>query len=525
MTADISSGNRIALIAVCLSALMLGLEITSVPSILPTLETVLPADFRQLQWIANAYTIAMCAALMAMGALADRFGRKRVFVWGTLVFAIASLLCGLANSAPLLVAARLLQGLSAAAMLACQVAVLSHQFRDVGRSKAFGAWGIVFGIGLGFGPIVGGAIVALVSWEWVFLIHVGLAMVTALCAARGVVESRDPSARRLDYAGMTTLSVAVFGIVYLITQGRPLGSDTPLLWTVLAIAIISLAFFIVIEMRVKRPMFDFSVFRVRRFSGALLGSSGMNFSFWPFVIYLPIYLQGVLGYSPTAAGLTVLAYTLPTIFVPPYAERLLHRRGPGTVIPLGLFTIGFGFVLLHVAIISGHMSWLTLLPGCLLAGIGLGLTNTPVTNTATAALPAERSGMASGMDMSARMISLAINIAIMGLLLSGGVAAHLTNAALVDPSKTIAAVADMIAAGNVAGASNFGVPLKVAREALSQGIGWVTLYGAIAAWLMSALSLTILRAKTSRHRERIVQSAADAPASEGSFTGECHSIL
>ncbi len=498
-------GNRIALVAVCLSALMLGLEITSIPSILPTLENVLPADFRQLQWIANAYTIAMCSALMAMGALADRFGRKRVFIWGTMIFAFASLICGLANSAPLLVAARSLQGLSAAAMLACQVAVLSHQFRDVGRSKAFGAWGIVFGIGLGFGPIIGGAIVTLASWQWVFLIHVGLATVTGLCAARGVMESRDPHSLRLDYAGMATLSVAVFGIVYLITRGQPLGSDTPLLWSIVALSAMSFLLFIAIENRVAQPMFDFSVFRVRRFSGALLGSSGMNFSFWPFVIYLPIYLQGVLGYNPTAAGLMVLAYTLPTIFVPPYAERLLHSRGPRTVIPLGLLTIGVGFGLLHVAIISGHASWLTLLPGCILAGTGLGLTNTPVTNTATAALPAERSGMASGMDMSARMISLAINIAIMGLLLSSGVSAHLEQAQILAPSEAIGAIADMVAAGNVTSAHDLGIPLNLAGQALARGIGWVTLYGALSAWLMSALCFAVQRATGCCHHEPVVE--------------------
>src|ERR1700710_2707793 len=164
MAAITASKNKVALTAVCLSAIMLGLEITSIPSILPTLEKVLPAEFRQLQWIMNAYTIAMCSVLVAMGAFADRFGRKRVFMVSIVVFGIASLICGLATSAPLLIAARFLQGVSAAGMLACQVAVLSHQFRDgPERGVAFAWWGIVFGLGLGFGPIVGGVIVPLWS--------------------------------------------------------------------------------------------------------------------------------------------------------------------------------------------------------------------------------------------------------------------------------------------------------------------------------------------------------------------------
>jgi EmrB/QacA subfamily drug resistance transporter len=493
METPASPRNNFALIAVCLSALMLGLEITSIPSILPTLETVLSADFRQLQWIMNAYTIAMCAMLMAMGALGDRFGRKRVFMTGVAVFALASLMCGLATSAPLLIAARFIQGISAAAMLACQVAVLSHQFRDgAERGGAFGWWGIVFGTGLGFGPIVGGVIITLASWQWVFLVHVLIAVMTIFYARKGVVESVDPHATRIDVAGMVTLSLGVFGIVYLITQGQQLGLTSPAVQTILALSSVSLVAFIVIENRVARPMFDFSAFRVRGFSGAILGSSGMNFSFWPFVIYLPIYLQAVLGYDAIMAGLTVLAYTLPTIVVPPLAERLLLRLGPGIVIPFGLFTIGAGFLVLMAAATSEYASWMTLLPGCVLAGVGLGLTNTPVTNTATAALPPERAGMASGMDMSARMISLAVNIAVMGFILLGGVSAVLLQALPEIPSETLLlTLADAVSAGNFAAAAEQGVPVSLAREALAQGIGWVTLYGAVCAWSLSFLSFAV----------------------------------
>ncbi|MDQ1195364.1 MFS transporter [Agrobacterium sp. SORGH_AS 787] len=487
------SRNRLALVAVCLSALMLGLEITSIPSILPTLEKVLSADFQQLQWIMNAYTIAMCSVLMAMGTLGDRFGRKRVFMIGITVFAVASLICGLATSAPLLIAARFLQGTSAAAMLACQVAVLSHQFQDgAERGNAFGWWGIIFGIGLGFGPIVGGVLITLTSWHWVFLIHVMIAVTTFIFARKGVEESVDPHATRLDVAGMATLSLAVFGTVYLITQGQQLGLASPVALTLLALCGASLVLFIIIETRVARPMFDFRAFRVRRFSGAIIGSSGMNFSFWPFVIYLPIYLQAVLGYDAIAAGMTVLAYTLPTIVVPPLAERLLLNRGPRLVIPLGLLTIGAGFMLLMLVIGSQHASWLTLLPGCVLAGVGLGLTNTPVTNTATAALPPERSGMASGMDMSARMISLSINIALMGLILSSSVSGYILHAVPDTLSNaTLRILSDLISAGNLAASEGQGLSVTLAQEALAHGICRVTLYGAISALILALASFII----------------------------------
>ena len=173
--------NAIALAAVCLASLMFGLEISSVPVILPTLEKVLHGDFKDMQWIMNAYTIACTTVLMATGTLADRFGRKRVFVIGIAAFGVTSLLCGLAESVPVLIVSRFLQGMGGGTMLICQVAVLSHQFQEgKERVKAFGVWGIIFGIGLGFGPIIGGMIVAVSNWQWVFLVHVLLSVVTLI---------------------------------------------------------------------------------------------------------------------------------------------------------------------------------------------------------------------------------------------------------------------------------------------------------------------------------------------------------
>ncbi len=486
-----TSRNKIALTAVCLSAVMLGLEITSIPSILPTLEKVLPADFSQLQWIMNAYTIAMCSVLVAMGALADRFGRKLVFLVSIVVFGIASLICGLANNSMLLIAARFIQGLSAAGMLACQVAILSHQFRSgPERGFAFAWWGVVFGLGLGFGPIVGGFIVAISSWNWVFLIHVIIGLATFTFAKKGVEESSDPHAIRIDISGMITLSLAVFSLVYLITQGREIGLNSPLAIGIGLTGVVSALLFVLIEMRVARPMFDFKAFRIRNFSGALIGAGGMNFSFWPFIIYFPIYLQSVLQYSSIAAGATVMAYTLPTIIMPPAAEKLLAKRGPGFVIPLGLFCIAAGFIAMRFVVTTEYASWVTLLPGCILAGIGLGLTNTPVTNTATGSLPPERAGMASGMEFSARMISLAVNIAVMGFVLVTAISKEIYRL-LADKTtpKNMRYVADSVAAGNISIAESMGLSAASAREALAHGIGWVMAYGGTAACILGVLAL------------------------------------
>ncbi|KOX99944.1 MFS transporter [Pseudomonas nunensis] len=489
------SKNNIALAAICLASLMFGLEISSVPVILPGLETVLQADFKQMQWIMNAYTIACTTIMMATGTLADRFGRRRVFIISILAFGITSLICGMAQDVAVLIASRFLQGLAGGAMLIAQVAILSHQFQEGReRSKAFGVWGIVFGVGLGFGPIIGGMILAVSNWQWVFLVHVLIAVVTLLLVFVGVTESRDPQARKLDSMGIVTLSLAVFGLAYFITQGPTLGFDSPQSLGVLAATLISFALFLYAEKTHPHPMFDFSVFKIRNFSGALMGSIGMNFSFWPFMIYLPIYFQSGLGYDPVMAGLALLAYTLPTLVFPPVGERLALRYRPGIVIPCGLFTIGLGFMLMKFGSSLEHASWLTMLPGCLVAGIGLGITNTPVTNSTTGSVDSSRAGMASGIDMSARMISLAINIALMGLILSQAVYTQLKQLLPGSVDNThLRALAESVAAGStfISPTLNAVLPSTAMHDALTHGFGILMLYGGISVWLLAAISVFI----------------------------------
>ncbi|MCS3456108.1 EmrB/QacA subfamily drug resistance transporter [Aeromonas sp. BIGb0405] len=498
MTLSPRRQGSFALAAVCLSALMLGLEISSVPPILSTIEQVMGASFRQLQWIMAAYTIAMTTILMGVGTLADRYGRKRIFTIGILAFGVTSLICGLADSAAVLIVARFLQGLSAAMMLICQIAILSNQFRD-GRERgaAFAWWGMVFGAGLGFGPIVGGAILALASWQWVFLIHAVLAVMTLLLSQIGVQESRDPHATHLDIKGIATLSVAVFCLVLFVTQGPVLGFGSAAAMSIIGMFMLSFASFVVAERTSRRPMLEFSMFRVRNFSGALLGSMGQNFSFWPFIIYLPIYFHVALGYDNVQTGLALLAYTLPTLFIPPLAERLAMRYQAGIVIPVGLSIIGMGFVLMRAGSQSAQPGWL-LLPGAVLAGVGLGLTNTTTTNTITAAVSAERVGMASGADTSARMISLAFNIAVMGFILVEGIMAYLRNKLGIVEGASLRLFAEKIAAGDItvleqhsALLPHIAIPAEAVNEALVAGFGWVMVYGAASAFLLAAISFFI----------------------------------
>ncbi|MES2187067.1 MAG: MFS transporter [Pseudomonadota bacterium] len=492
----------LALAAVCLAALMFGLEISSVPVILPVLEARLHADFQAMQWIMNAYTIACTSVLMATGTLADRYGRRRVFAATVLGFGIASLLCGLAPSTPALIGARFLQGLAGGAMFICSIAILSHQFPEGRpRARAFAIWGVVAGVGLGFGPVIGGAIVALASWHWVFAAHVPLALVGLVLIAAGVAESSDPQARHqpLDLGGILALTVAVLGLTSLITQGASLGWTSPAALLLLAVAVLGLAGFVRAERSHPHPMFDFTVFRSRDFSGAILGCVGMNCSYWPFMVYLPLYFTVGLGHDVTSAGLALLAYTVPFLVMPPFAQMLLLRHDARYVIPAGLFMIGLGFLLMKLGSHFTHLGTWTVLPGALVAGVGLGLTTTPATSMTTSALPASRAGMASGMDVSARLITLALNIAVMGLVLVAGLATSLRSAlgSAADAAQ-LRALAEQLAGGDATGARQLiatmappGGAEAAIHTAVTQGFGWVMLYGGVAAWLTAAASWAV----------------------------------
>lgn len=498
MTLSPSVRDAAALVGVCLASLMFGLEISSVPVILPTLETALPADFRELQWVMNAYTIACTTVLMATGTLADRYGRKRVFVVTTIAFGLTSLMCGLAQNAPILILARFLQGMAGGAMFTCVVAIISHQFQDGrARGRAFTTWGIISGVGLGFGPIVGAQIVSLSDWHWVFLIHVPLTVVALIPAVLGIRESRDPHVRKLDIAGIVTLTLAVFGLTFVITQAGEL--STVVTTTLVTATIVSFAAFLVAEKTSSHPMFDFSVFRIRPFSGAIMGCVGMNFCYWPLMIYLPIYFKSGLGLGNDAVGFLLLAYTIPFLVLPPIADHMLRRFGARIAIPAGLATLGTGAILMRIGSGIEPASWLTVLPGTLLAGIGLGLTSTPVTNTTTGSVPSSRAGMASGIDISARLISLAINIAVMGLILVEGIRWSLpAPLAAALGGQQMQALSAAIAAGNLDGLRH-AYPVLAAQDpsgtavhaALVRGFGWVMLYGGIGAWLLAIASFAI----------------------------------
>lgn len=274
--------------------------------------------------------------------------------------------------------------------------------------------------------------------------------------------------------------------------------------------------FLVAERVNPYPMFDFSVFRIRQFSGAIMGGIGMNFSYWPFIIYLPIYFSGVLGYDSTTTGLLLLVYTLPLMLMSSTAERLRARYQARIAIPLGLLTLGIGFISMRIGSGLEGANWVTMLPGTLIAGVGIGLTNSPTTNTTTGSVSPDRAGMASGIDISARLITLAINIAVLGLLLTQGIVSYLRNAfgTAFDPGE-LRTLAEKIATGNLDGLTQHSPKLTaldpsgaIAHAALVNGFGWVMLYSGIGVLALAVISFIIFGVKTAAPQEERGQRSA-----------------
>ncbi|WP_419789021.1 MFS transporter [Mucilaginibacter sp. FT3.2] len=483
--------------AVCLAALMFGFEISSVPVSLPVIEKELHGNFKDIQWIMNSYTIACCTVLMAAGTLADKYGRKRIFMYNIILFAITSLICGLAYNMPTLIISRFLQGLSGGAMFICTIANLSNQFPEAKeRAKAFSVWGVIVGVGLGFGPIIGSAIMTGLNWRWIFLIHVPISLLTVLLSYRYITESKDSNSQKLDVWGILFLAASVFSLTYFIIQSSDAGFGSAKMVLVLLSSVVCFIIFLWVEKKSSYPMFDISVFRISNFSGAIMGSIGMNFSFWPFIIYLPILFQTGFGYSVIFTGFCLLAYTLPSLVVPPLAEYLTLRFKASTVIPSGLFLIGAGFLFMRYGCIVENASWKTLLGGMLVAGIGLGLTNTPVTNTATGAVSNDRVGMASGIDTSARLITLAINIAVMGFILINGI---FRNIKKILPGhlniEELHSLAEKIISGNNSFINKIGIPANQIKILLANTFGDVLLFGGLGVWVLALCSFWIFHLK------------------------------
>jgi EmrB/QacA subfamily drug resistance transporter len=492
--ADVHGGWRWwTLAAVCAATFMLLVDVTIVQVALPTIQRHLHSSFADLEWVIDAYALSLASVLLTCGTLADRFGRKRVFVVGLVVFTAASLVCGLAPRSVLLIWARAAQGLGGGAMFATGLALIGQEYHGADRGRAIAAWGATVGAAVAIGPLVGGALTDSLGWRWIFFVNVPIGIVTAALATRRMVNVSDPASDRLDLAGLVTFAGALFLLILGLLRGNDDGWTSGLIVSLIGGAAVLLALFVLVEARQSRPMFDLALFRKPGFVGVSLATFAIGAGMFAMYPYLTLYLQNDLGYSPLAGGARLLPSTVLCFVVPLATRTTAERFRPGIVLGVGM-----GITALGVASMYGlgrSSTWTALIPGLLLTGFGIGIVNPAIARTALGVVPRERSGMASGISNTFRIGGLATGVAALGAVfqhqLTGAFSAH---AGLRVPAP---ALAKTVASGGTRAAVKLvpGDPglSTLVHQAFVDGINRLLVIGAAAVFLGALAAVALIR--------------------------------
>lgn len=409
------SPGRFTLLAASGATALLLLDVTAVNVALPAIEEDLGASFAEIQWVIDAYAVTLAATLLSAGSIADRAGRRRTFLGGLAIFAAASLFCGLAPSAPALDAARGLQGIGAAAMFACSLALIADRYRGRReRGRALGIWGGITGAALAAGPPLGGAVVDALGWEWIFLLNLPLAAALAALALSGVQESRDPAASALDRSGLVTFTGACFLLVLALVRGNAAGWGSPSIVASFAGSAALLAAFIRVELVASEPMLDLRLFRSPPFTGTAIVAFAQSFALYPLLLFVAFWLQDVIGYGALDAGLRLLPVTATLLLVAPLSGLMTARVPLRHLLATGLLLIALGLLVnRRVEVGSG---WTALLPGLLIGGLGIGVISPALAAAMVGVLSVERVGLASGVNNMFRQLGIAGGIAVLGAI-------------------------------------------------------------------------------------------------------------
>ncbi|MFJ6895544.1 MFS transporter [Streptomyces hokutonensis] len=404
------------LTAVCLGTFMLLLDVTIVVVALPDMARSLHASLSDLQWVVDGYALALAALLLGFGAAADILGRRRVHVAGLVLFAVASLLCGLAGGPGALVAARAVQGVGAAAMLATTLPLLGSVYQGRRRSVALGVWGAVSGGAAAVGPVLGGVLTEGPGWRWIFFVNLPVSVAAVWLTLRVVPESKGPLGMRIDWAGTVAFAGFAGGVTYAVVRAGEDGwGSTPTLVS-FALAALALVCFVLVERRVAHPLLDLGLLRKPAFVGVMAGGLAFNGVAFGGMPYLSIWLQRVLGMSPVRGGLTLLPLTGAAVVVSVLAGKLLHGVPARLTVGGGLLLIGTGCFC--QAVLGAGSDWTALVPGLVLVGVGTGLVAPGIAGAALAAVPAERAGMAGGAVNTVRQLGYALGVAVSGTVLT-----------------------------------------------------------------------------------------------------------
>ncbi|MFL5261103.1 MAG: DHA2 family efflux MFS transporter permease subunit [Anaeromyxobacteraceae bacterium] len=451
--------GRWVLVATVLGSAMAFIDATVVNIALPRIAASLHADAAGLQWTINGYTLSLASLILLGGSLGDRHGRRRIFGLGVGWFAAASLLCGLAPTIELLVAARVLQGVGGALLTPGALAILEASFHPQDRGRAIGAWSGLGGIAGAAGPFLGGWLVQVASWRLVFLVNVPVAAVIAAVALRHVPETRNPgAARRLDVLGVVTAALGLAGLTYGFTAWPALGPTAPVVLAALALGVAGVLGFVLAERRSAHPMLPLEVFASRAFTAANLVTFAVYAALGGVLFLVVLNLQVVAGFSPLAAGTALLPLTLLMLLLSARAGALAQRIGPRLPMTIGPLVCA-GALLLFARVAAGASYARHVLPPVLVLGLGLALTVAPLTATALGALDDRHAGIASGVNNAVARAAGLLAVAVLPLAAGLG-RGNLTDPAALAPAYRTAMLlcAGLLLAGSAIAFA--GIPAK-----------------------------------------------------------------
>ena len=419
MTARIRlhDGNRKwwTLAAMCFALFMIMLDNTVVNVALPSIQRDLHASISSLEWTVNAYTLTFAVLLVTGGRMGDIFGRRTMFLFGVILFALSSAFIGFAPTQEVLVIGRAVQGVGAAFMMPGTLSIISDAFPPQERGRAIGTWAGVSGLALAIGPVVGGALTEYVSWRAIFFLNLPVAagaVAVTLFAAR---NSRDETvARSIDYPGIAALSASLTALILALIEGNSWGWGSTRVTALILVAVLGGIAFVLIETHRRVPMVDFSFFKSRTFAGANAVAVVISFAMLAQFFFMALYMQNILHFSALQAGVRFLPSTLMIIIIAPIAGRLSDRIGPKPLILSGLSILAVSlFLQSQITDTSGYG---TLLPGFILLGIGIALTMSPMSTAAMNSVQVTKAGVASGILSMGRMVGGSLGVAVTGAL-------------------------------------------------------------------------------------------------------------
>ncbi|MEU8108664.1 MFS transporter [Nonomuraea muscovyensis] len=411
--------RRTILVGVCIALMAVIASVSGLNVAQPQLAVAFDASQTKVLWFINIYTITLAALLLPLGAMGDRWGRRPVLLAGLLVFGIASATAGLATSSEIMLAARFLSGVGAAMIMPVTLAVITSTFPDEERSKAIGVWTGVAGGGGILGMYLSAVLVDLASWRWLFVLPVVLVVVAMVMALRSIPNSREASGHGFDAVGSLSSVVSVVGIVFFLHEGPERGWTAPATLLSLLVGLIAAVGFVAWELRRQAPLLDVRLFRERGLaSGSVSLVTVFGVQAGIFVVLFP-YFQAVLGWSGLRSTLALMPMALLMMFASGLAPRVAARIGSRSTMASGIFLGGAGLVLM-ATFVSVDGGYLSILPGMLAMGLGMGLTMTPSTEAITTALPRERQGVASALNDVTREFGSALGVALLGAVLAAG---------------------------------------------------------------------------------------------------------